>query len=105
MKTTWKVSHAPYGETSLHTATTIRDLGHQLAEVMLPKDWNTVAQLFGRRPGAAFEIPAREAGRIADVLHLAGCSVLLPAPSADLTERLAAAADRAAKDREPWSWS
>ena len=101
----WTISHAPYGETIRRSATSICNLGTQLAHVMPGRDWRLVRELFEPKPGDPFDVDWRRAGLIADALNLAAVHPLMPADWGELARQIAAAADTAAKNREPWHWS
>lgn len=103
----WNISHAPYGETIRRSATSLDNLGKQLAHVMTGRDLRLVLPLFkqAQRAGGPFDISWAEAGRMADALNLAAAHPLMPADWGELAGQIAAAADRAAKAREPWHWS
>lgn len=103
----WTIDHAGYGETLRWSAKQLDNLSKQIAHAVTAAQWRIVLPLFdqAQRADGPFEITWREAAPIADVLHLAACSSLMPEDWADFTHTLAAAADRAAKAREPWRWS
>jgi hypothetical protein len=101
----WTISHAPYGETIRRSALSIGNLGRELAHVMPSRDWRTVAFLFTPKSGDPFDVAPADAGRIANALNLAAVHPLMPADWGELARQIAAAADTAAKNREPWHWS
>jgi len=67
------------------------------------RDQNIVEPLTRDRSGDPFTIPAARAGAIAAVLR--GVVRRMPRAQRELTEALAAAAERAAAAGEPWRWS
>jgi hypothetical protein len=103
----WSISHAAYGETIYRSALQLDNLARQLAHVMPGRDWRAVRGVFdqAQKADGPFTVSWADAGRIADALNLAVTHPLMPSDWGELTGQIAAAADRAAKDREPWSWS
>lgn len=102
----WNISHGTnqYNEERRSSAT-IGNLARQLAHVLPAADWRSIAYLFKPRSGDPFTVPAAEAGRIADVLRRAGSTPRMPADWAGEARVIAAAADRAARSGDPWTWS
>jgi hypothetical protein len=103
----WTIDHAPYDETIHRSALQLHNLAAQVAHVTSGRDWRIVRALFDQaaRADGPFDIPWSQAGSIADVLRLAACHSRMPADWGRFAHELADAADRAAKQREPWHWS
>lgn len=89
----------------LPSATTIANLGIQLAHVTTSSEWRRLAPLFDGRLGAPVAVPPQEAARIGDLLQSAAGHRLMAANWADLARRIGAAAHRAAASGKHWEWS
>ncbi|MFE4857349.1 hypothetical protein [Streptomyces sp. NPDC056670] len=98
----FNVSHGTKGPQS---ATTISNLGQQLAHVLSAREWREIADLFDARFADIASIPPREAGRIGELLHKAARHRLMGAEWASLAVELGDAAQRAARAGQNWEWS
>ncbi|MER7794876.1 hypothetical protein [Streptomyces sp. NPDC097640] len=100
------VSHGAnqYGE-ERRSATTIANLGKQLAHVLPSGDWRTIAFLFDGKVRCPLAVPPRKALKIAGVLQRAAVNPLMPRDWAEDAQAFATAARRAATARQPWEWS
>lgn len=89
----------------IRSATTIGNLGEQLAHVLPASDWRQISYLFGGGFADVTEVPPRQAGQIADILRKAARHRLMPGDWADLATVFADAAQRASRSGQPWTWS
>lgn len=87
------------------SATTIGNLGQQLAHVLSSREWREIADLFDGRLADVASIPPGEAGRIGDLLHKAARTRLMPADWGSLAIEIGDAAHRAACAGQNWEWS
>ncbi|MDG9701684.1 hypothetical protein [Streptomyces sp. DH37] len=83
----------------------LADLGKHLAHVLPGRDWAQIADLFDGRFADVTEIGHRQAGRIADILDRAARHRKIPRDWANEATTFAACARRAARARQPWTWS
>lgn len=98
----FSISHGAKGPQS---ATTIGNLGQQLAHALSAREWREIADLFDARFADVASIPPREAARIGDLLHKAARHRLMGAEWADLAVEIGDSAQRAARVGENWQWS
>jgi hypothetical protein len=94
-----------HGDGKTRSALTISNLGEQLAHVLPARDWRRIAHLFGGGFADIAEIPHREAGKIAAILHQAAQHRLMPTDWATLARIFADAAQRASRARQTWTWT
>lgn len=86
------------------SATTISQLGQQLAHVLNASEWREIDDLFGKRHDDITHMPPGDAARIGDLLHKAARHRLMPADWGDFAIEIGDAAKRAARARQNWEW-
>ncbi|MFB6955370.1 hypothetical protein ACFCXP_37635 [Streptomyces niveus] len=96
------ISHGVRGSRS---ATTIANLGSQLAHVLPSREWNTLRPYFGGRVRCPVSIPPIEARTIGQLLLLAGRDPRMPGEWQKLALILCDSAHRAYNAGENWEWS
>lgn len=111
----WTISHGNTPSGNLYrSASAMHDVGRHISHLVTATEWRDVKELFrlAQRADGPFEIPARQAGHMAAVLHKAADHPLMPtvAREDDLADagavhELADAASRAAAARRAWKWS
>lgn len=95
------ISHGARGPRS---ALTISNLGQQLAHTLSSREWSEISDLFGGRFDDIANIPPRDAGRIADLLHKAAKHRLMDPEWGSLAVEIGDAAQRAARAGQYWEW-
>lgn len=105
---TWTISHGtPGGRFDGYHSRSYGQVGEwRDALLLMPlsgRDLSVVEPLTKSRSGDPFEIPATRAGAIAGILRRVVRR--MPRAQREMTETLAAAAERAAAAGEPWRWS
>lgn len=83
----------------------VEQLGQACADVLPARDYRTLRPLFRRRHCEPFSVSPREARNMAAALTRASEDRRMPPAQAVLAEKLAASAQRAANNRQPWEWS
>lgn len=100
----WNISHHLGGDDMRRSATSIGNLGQQIAHVLPARDWRRVKSLFSRRSGDPFAVSPKDAGEMARVLNVAADHPRMPADWAQDARQLADSARNAARTRQPWNW-
>lgn len=99
----WSNSH----DTTYRSATLMHEASRHVSYVVSAGDWRTVRNLFqfANTGDGPFQIPHRDAGRMAGVLRKAAGHPKMPVSFQGPIRELADAAQRAASARQSWEWS
>lgn len=97
----WTISHSNLPLAPSYAAAA--DFAWHAADVLPARKWRIIGHLFAARTDGYFEIPPADAARMAPVF--CDAAQRLPLEWADLAERLATAAENAARRGETWVWS
>ncbi|MGQ4513674.1 DUF7739 domain-containing protein [Streptomyces sp. DW26H14] len=103
----WNVSHGSNqnGE-ERRSYTSVYNFAQQLAHVLSAREWKELAPIFNRQgPADPFDVPPRQAARVADLLDKAAGHRKMPSDWADMARLFAAAARRASQAGQMWEWS
>lgn len=102
----WNVSHGSnqYGQ-ERRSYTTVSNLAQHLAHVLPGREWAELAPIFGDKKGDPFDVPPRQAARVADLLDKAAGHRKMPRDWAREARTFAAAARRASSAGQKWEWS
>lgn len=87
------------------SATTISQLGQQLAHVLKASEWREIDDLFGNRHDDITHMPPEKAERVGDLLHKAAKHRLMGADLRSLAIEIGDAAHRAARAGQNWEWT
>lgn len=99
----WTISHSTPRITPSYSG--ITEFAQHVAHVLPARDWKRLAPCLQTRNGDPIHIRPRDAARMAPIFRAAAQHRLMPREWADLADRLATAADTAARRGETWVWS
>jgi hypothetical protein len=94
-----------HGAPSTRSATTIENLGKQLAHALSSSEWREVAYLFDGRISMPVSTPPGQASRVAAILEKAAASRAMEPEWGQLAALIAASARRADAAGEDWEWT